>query len=237
MLKKIDAKVIKSIGVGHLSAVQIANKIGCGKTTVQYSLQKLFAARLVNRSNGRGREILYSLNKKTVNEARESRLIEVYSGKNLLQAYNSFLKLPKHSTIYSIQGLGAVNSIFKVLPADFIKKVHASYRRKGIILKGFSNERILGPINSIPKGMLESHIGRATGLKLIAGGDFLGPCEVFSTKYFLFLCNVSKKRALVIKDKDIAGLIHEVLRVSYESFEGTKTFDLNEYFRQRLPQY
>jgi hypothetical protein len=178
--------------------------------------------------------VFYVLNKKAVNSARESRLVEVFTGPQLVQAYKYLTEAPRQSVIYSIQGAEAIKNAFKILPEDLIKSAHRRYKRKNIILKGFTNKQSLSTMEGLDEEMVQSHIGRTVGLKLVEGDIFLGSCELLCIQSALLLINTAKKRAIVIKDKEVAYLLFEILSMLYNISDDIQVFSLNDYLKKLI---
>ena len=97
------------------------------------------------------------------------------------------------------------------------------------MMKGISNERILGSFDKLDKDMIKSHIGRAQGLKMFSDDKFLAPGEVMSTEKLLLLSNPKSRFALVIKDKGVTKTVNDILKALFELLGDNKTFDLNRY--------
>ena len=78
-----------------------------------------------------------------------------------------------------------------------------------------------------------------TALKFIEkrGIDLIIHCgdicsgEIMAVPDFVLLANLKSKRTIVIKDKNIAGIIYETLEMLFDAFEseGRGSFDLNRY--------
>lgn len=234
MLKQIDKQIIKTIGPRIFTASEIARKTGFNRTTLNYRLKILLAEKMISKSEAIGRKIFYSVNKKAVNEARESRLIEIYSGKNIMQAYKYFYEAPKHTIGYGVQGFDAIRNILKIIPADILKNVHKKQKNRNIILKGFANKKALSLLKDVSLEMNRSHAGRAIGIKLIEGDAFMGPCEAMSIQDTFLITDISKKRALVIREKTITKFLYEILSAFYDNSENMQIFKMNEYWESLI---
>lgn len=198
---KFDKQIIKALGREQLSATRISQRAKLGRTSVQYRLGKLLNSRLVSRLTLNKRKILYRVNKKAVNELKNTRIIEIFTGKQMVQGYEYFLQLPRYSFILGVQGLGAVQKIFKVLPTDFIKRAHAIQKRRNIIIKGFTNKKALSVFDGAETAMIKSHHGRTVGAKVVDGNIFLSSSEILSSENLLLVSNLAQKRVVVIKDE------------------------------------
>jgi hypothetical protein len=228
----LNRDILKALGARKLTAADIARKIGYPRTTIQFRLKGLLRERLISKSAYVGRKIFYSVNAKAVNEARGSRLIQIFTGTNIIHGYSDFVDAPKNSIIYSIQGAIAVKRILKALPTDFIKEAHRKFKRRGVILKGFANKKSLSMFSEIDTEMVKSHSGRSVGVKLIEGGIFEGPCELLCSMSSLLISDLEKRRAILLKDKDVVGLMFEILSLLYSSSEHIRVFSLNEYLNK-----
>jgi DNA-binding transcriptional ArsR family regulator len=231
---KIDKDIVRVLETDELSATSIARRSRYGRTTINYRLRKLQSARMVSRSKVVGKEVFYVLNKKAANSARESRLIEVFDGPQLVQAYKYLTEAPRQSVIYCIQGAGAIRNAFKILPAGLIKTTHHGYKRKNIILKGFANKQALSTMKELDEEMIQSHIGRTVGLKLVDGDILLGSCELFCLQSVILMVNTAKRRVIVIKDKEIASLLYEILSMLYDVSNDIQVFSLNDYLKKLI---
>lgn len=227
----VDKKIIQALGASRLNANSLSMRTGVGKTTIQYRLSKMLEFGLIHRFFVSDRKILYGVNKKAVNEARSSNIIEVFSGVHAIQAYRDFLEAPRQSTIYSIQGTEAIERLVKSLPHGFVEGAHSRQRRKNILLKGFVNENIKSFIKSWPAEMVKSHVGRTVGLKMVDGKILSGPCEILCTDSVIMLHNTEKNRVVVIKDKEISRFIYEIIGFLYDNLR-IPVFPLNEFLKK-----
>ncbi len=226
-----DKKIIQALGARRLNANSLSEKTSIGKTTIQYRLGKMLENGLIQRFVISERKILYGVNKKAVNEARSSNIIEVFSGAHAIQAYRDFLESPKQSTIYSIQGMEAIERLVKSLPQGFVAGAHNRQKRKNILLKGFVHENIRQTIKAWPSEIVKSHIGRTVGLKMVEGKILRGPCEMLCTESVIMFHNTDKKRVVVVKDKEISRFIYEIIGFMYDNLQ-IPVFPLNEYLKQ-----
>lgn len=224
----IDKKIISSLGASRLDAKSISKIAGIGKTTIQYRLIKMVKIRLVRKIIISNRKILYEVNKKAVNEARDSKILEVFSGVHAIQAYRDFLEIPRQHSIYSIQGTGALDTLIKYLPKKFIQNVHNRQKRKNILIKGFVNQNIQGLINEWPVEVINSHIGRTVGLKMVGGKILKGNVEILCTDSIVMFHNTKKKRVVVIKDNEISKFIFEIVEFLYNT-SNIPVLNLNDY--------
>jgi DNA-binding Lrp family transcriptional regulator len=223
-------KIINALKGKKLSVTDIAKASNLVRTTVQYRVKGLLEEKVISRSHIVGRRILYVLNKIAVNEARVSRLFEVFTGPNIQHAYRYFFDAPKNTTVYSVQGVEAVNRIINILPKDFLEEAHQKQKRRNIIIKGFSNRRVLPMLKEQNVQKLKSHIGRAVGLKFIDEDLLLGPCEILCIKSAFLIVDTKKKKALVFRDKTVTSFFYEILSIFYNNFEKVEVFRLNDFF-------
>jgi len=169
-----------------------------------------------------------------VNEARESRLIEIYSGKNIMQAYKYFYEAPKHTTVYSVQGFEAIHKLLQIFPTDILKNAHQKQKNRNIILKGFANRKALSVLQSVSPEINQSHEGRAVGVKLIDGDAFMGPCEILCSQHTFLIHDTAKKRVLVLREKTITKFLYEILSTFYDNSENMKIFKINDYWNELM---
>lgn len=229
---KIDTKIIDFLGNKKMNATKISKKLVLGRTTIQYRLQKLVREKVLHREKGFKHEVLYSINRNILNISGNSRQLGAFSDKNIIRAYKYITELPKDNVIYSIQGKEAVRNIFKILPNDFIKSAHSTYRRKRFIIKGIINKNTINDINGMDKEMAKSHIGRTVGLRLIDGNILNGPCELISCKSVFLISNTEDRKTFIIKDKNIVTFLYEIFAMLYETSDNIRIFNLNDYFKQ-----
>lgn len=230
LLKSIDKQVLKTIATKQLTVSEIARKTGFGRTTLNYRLKLLLKEKLISRSKIVGRRVFYSVNKKAVNEARESRLIEVFNGSNIVQAYKYFFEVPKNTFVYGVQGFDAIRKIIKTLPVDFLKNAHKKQKNRSVILKGFINKRALSILEDVSLEINQSHSGRTVGVKLVEGNVFMGPCEILCSQTTFLINDTAKKRALVLREKAITIFLYEIFSVFYDNSENVQVFKMNDYW-------
>jgi hypothetical protein len=96
------------------------------------------------------------------------------------------------------------------------------------------NKKVLDIFSKMDKDLIKSHIGRSLGIKLALQDKLLlGSGEIMAVPDFILLANPKSKRTIVIKDKNIAGIIYETLEMLFDAFEseGKGSFDLNKYLK------
>lgn len=224
----LDKKIIKALGASRLDAYSLSVKIGLGKTTTQYRLNKMVKLGLIERFFISDRKILYGTTKKAANEVHDSRLIEVFTGLNVTRAYESFIESRRKSSIYSVQGTGAIRLLLAGLPTKFIKEAHMRHKHKSVLIKGFVNENAKSVIQTMRPDLIKSHTGRTVGLKLVSGNVLRGDGEILCSKSAVMFHNTRKRRAIVIKDQEISEFIYEILDFSYNE-SSMPTFPLNDF--------
>lgn len=224
----IDKKIVKALGASRLNAYSLSQKIGLGKTTVQYRLNKMAKFGLIERFVISDRKITYGTTKKATNEIHDSRLVEVFTGANVTKAYESFIESRRQSSIYSVQGTSAIQLLLKDLPNKFVKEAHARYKHKSILIKGFINENAKAIIQNMRSDIVKSHTGRTVGLKLLNGNILRGDDEILCSKSAVMFHNARKRRAIVIKDRGISEFIYEILDFSYNEYN-VPIFPLNDF--------
>ena len=227
-LDDTDKKILKSLGKSPLHPSALARQTGLGRTTISYRLKRLGRLGLVRKST-MGRKSVWNI---VFRNDGINNYFKIYRSKDILKAYNQILDLPKHTIILSAQGTGAVEGEFKNLPPSFIQEAHRVFKRKKIILKGFSNKEALKSFFQIKQTLIKSHIGRSLGVKVFNDNKFSSDGEVMSTKYFLLLSNPKAKQVVVVKDPGITKLIHDILELLFELMEGTPNFDLNTHLEK-----
>jgi DNA-binding transcriptional ArsR family regulator len=228
-IDSLDSKILKIIGTEPMYPSEISRRLGVLRTTIQYRLGRLSDSGLVKK-NIEGRKSIWQPVYKNDHNKNHYR---VYKDKEIVQAYNQLLNLPKQTTILSIQGSDAAKSEFDNLPTLFIKEAHRVFKRRGIVMKGISNKKALGHFDKLNKDMIKSHIGRSQGLKIFSNDSFIAPGEIMSTENFLLLANPRAKFALVIKDKGVTKIVNDTLRLVFDLLDGEKFFDLNGWLRGR----
>lgn len=225
----LDNKILKLLGKEPLHPSEISRRLGVLRTTVHYRLNKLHHSGLAKKTT-RGRKSIWRPVYKNTHNKNQYR---VYRDKDIIQAYKQLLTLPRQTIILAVQGSDAAKSEFDNLPPLFIKEAHKTFKRKGIIMKGLSNEKLLEHFDKLSKEMINSHIGRPQGLKIFSDNKFLAPGEVMSTENFLLLSNPKSQFVLVVKDKGVAKIVNDTLKVLFEFLDGNKTFDLNHYLKTK----
>lgn len=225
----LDNRILKLLGKEPVHPSEISRKLGVLRTTIHYRLNRLYHAGLAKKTISGRKSIWHPIYKHTHNKNQ----YRVYKGRDIIQAYKQLLILPRQTVILSIQGSDAGKSQFDNLPPLFIKEAHRILKRKGIVMKGISNEKSLGVFDKLSGDMIKSHIGRAQGLKMFSDDRFLAPGEVMSTENFLLLSNPKSQFVLVLKDKGVTKIVNDTLKVLFELLDGDKTFDLNRYLKTK----
>lgn len=228
-IDEIDNKIIKLLDEKPLHPSEISRKLGILRTTIQYRLNRLHRAGLAKKTI-KGRKSIWQPIYKNAHNKNHYR---VYRGADIVRAYQQFLSLPRHTFILGVQGSEAARNEFNNLPPLFIKEAHKVFKRKGIIMKGISNEKCLGLFDELNKDMIKSHIGRTQGLKIFSDDKFLASGEIMSTEKLLLLSNPKSKFALVIKDEGITKIVNDTLKIIFGLLDDSKTFDLNRYLKTK----
>lgn len=222
--KKILSQLKKEAGYPSI----LAKQIGISRTTLTYRLIRLRKLGVVNRSIV-GRKSVYELN---FSEPDSKQSIKIYSGKEILNAYWKLTRLPKESLILQVQGRDAAKSAFENLPDYFIKKIHLAFKRRKMILKCLSNQESLTNFDSISKSLVESHIGRTFGVKILSN-KFFADGEIISADKLLLLTNPGKSKAIIIKDKGISKIVHDLLKLAFELLDSDPAFNLGAFLKNK----
>lgn len=227
-MNAIDRKIIQSLGVKGKTAQYISQKTGIGKTTVVYRLQKMVTSRLVRKETLSPRKILYFVNAKSVNEARDSRLYEEFSKSQMILAYRHLADLPKHSVIYGVQSVLAAKKSLEKFPKETIQQFHDLYKKKGLVLKGISNSKVAEVFSQVSYTLRTSHSGRTVAAKLISGDIFMGPCEVLSSRDFFIISNFQNMRSIVVKDHLVANFVYEIFALLFNVCPAERMFRIED---------
>lgn len=225
----LDNRILKLLGKEPVHPSEISRRLGVLRTTIHYRLNRLYHSGLAKKTT-RGRKSIWQPIYKNTHNKNHYR---VYRNRDIIQAYKQLLNLPRQTVILAVQGRDSAKGEFDNLPPLFIKEAHKILKRKGIIMKGISNEKSLELFNKLSEDMVKSHIGRAQGLKMFSDDRFLASGEVMSAEKFLLLSNPKSQFVLVVKDKGITKIINDTLKVLFELLDGEKTFDLNHYLRTK----
>jgi len=228
-LDKTDQKILKIISKKPSYLSEIARESSIWRTTIQYRLKRLEKIGLVKKNKKGIKSIWQRVYKKDWNK----NIFKIYTGKEIFNAYNHFLKLPKESVILAIQGVKAAEGELCGIPPSFIQMAHHNFKKRKIIIKSIINEEILNIFNLLKKEMIKSHIGRGTGIKIITHDKLLlGYGEIMATPKLTLLGNLLEKRVVLIKDKNIAQILYETLEILFDAFEEKGSFDLNKYLKE-----
>lgn len=229
--KDLDSKILNLLGKKPSYPSSIAKDLGFLRTSINYHLTNLEKNKLIKKEKI-GRKTIYSI----VYEKKGSKdLYKLYTGKDgLIQAYYQIFKLPKKSIILVIQGSESAKDELLNLPSNLIKESHKIVKKKNLIMKGISNKKILESLDSMKKDMMASHIGRTQSFRIVSDSKFLSSAEIFSTNKFILLSNPKNKKALIIKDKEIVKIINDTLSFIFEFMENYKTFDINNYLKNKI---
>jgi len=228
----LDNKILKLLGKEPTHPSEISRKLGVLRTTIHYRLNRLYHAGLARKTISGRKSIWRPIYKNTHNK----NYYRIYKDGDIIQAYKQLLILPRQTIILAIQGSDAAKSEFDSLSPLFIKEAHKIFKRRGIVMKGISNEKSLGLFDKLSRDMIKSHIGRAQGLKMFSDDKFLAPGEIMSTENFLLLVNPKSQYALVIKDRGVTKVVNDTLKVLFELLDGDKTFDLNRYLKTQVAE-
>ncbi len=229
-MDNLDNKILVLLGREAIYPSEISRKLGILRTTIQYRLSRLHRAGLVEK-NIIGRKSLW---RPVFRNTHNKNHYRIYKGGDIVQAYRQLLNLPSQSTILAVQGTGAAKSEFDNLPLLFIKEAHKILKRKGIIMKGISNEKSVKLFDNLNADIVRSHIGRPQGLKVFSDEKFTASGELMSTAEFLLLSNPKTKVALVIKDVGVTKIVNDAMKLLFELMEGSKNFDLNSYLKSKV---
>lgn len=227
-LDKKDNEILDLIWKKPLHTSELARQLGIKRTTLTYRLQRFVKSGFVE-STTSGRKSLYS---PKFNKTGAKNHFQIFKGREIASAYREFFDLPKNSIILSVQGSGAANAEMRNLPRSFITEAHRVFKKKGIILKGFSNEKAFKAFEKIEKPLIKSHIGRSLGIKVFNNNLFTCKGEIMVASKLLLLGNPEAKKVILIKDKEIVQVVYDVLTLLFELLEDTSTFDLNSYLKK-----
>src|SRR3989338_5089161 len=226
----LDARLLRLLGQRPLYPSEISRKLGVVRTTIQYRLGRLSKAGLTRKTISGRNSMWQPVYKKTHNK----NLYKFYRDRDYIQGYRELFSLPHGTLMLTIQGSEAARAQLNNknnMPSLFIKEAHRIFKRKGIAMKGISNDKALELFNKVDKDMIDSHIDRPLGLKMFANDKFIAPGEVMSTENFLLLANPKSCFVLIIKDKGITKIVNDALELLFGFLESHKTFDLNKYLR------
>jgi DNA-binding Lrp family transcriptional regulator len=227
----IDDKILRLLTHSPLHPSELARKSDLHRTTINYRLQRLEKRNLIKHTT-QGRKTIYSLDFKKAEKQNARKYVQEYSGENIIKAYRELLTVPRNSIILSAQGSGAVAGELTRLPHGFINEAHRIFKRKKILLKGFSNKKSLAAFDHISKELIRSHIGRSLGIKILDKDIFTGNGEILAAKNLFVLANPGAKKAIVVKEKEIARTLYDLMSVLFEFLEKTPGFDLNTYLKE-----
>jgi len=225
----LDKKILYLIGQKPQYPSEMARNLGIVRTTIQYRLKKLEQLNIVKSTKNGRQTIWFPIFKNDHNKNH----FRIYKKDEIIQAYNQLLNLPKHTNILAVQGNEAAKNEFTSLPALFIKQAHKTFKRKQIILKGITNEKVLNIFDDLDESLVKSHQGRTTGIKLFSENIFLSAGEIISTKNILLLANPKTKQVIVIKDRGITMIVYDTLHLMFDLLDNKKTFDLNYYLKTK----
>jgi len=231
-LDKIDNAILKLLSEESLHSSEISRRIKVLRTTVQYRLNRLSGLGLVKKTIY-GRKSIWKMIYKNKHNKNYYR---IYKGNDIVQAYRQLLNLPQNTLILVVQGSEAAKSELDNLPLLFIKEAHSVFKKKKIIMRGISNKKSLELFDKLEKDMIESHIGRPQGLKIFSNDKFLTAGEIMSTEKLLLFANPKLQTAVIIKDREMTQVIHDILRLIFELLDNDKTFDLNNYLKIKITQ-
>lgn len=228
-MDKTDNRILKLLGEKPSYPSEISKKLGILRTTINYRLSRLSEAGLVKKTIMGRKSIWKPIYKNEHNKNR----YRVYKDTDITQAYKQILTLPRHTQIFCIQGSEAAKNQFIKLPALFIKEAHRVFKRKGIVMRGISNQKCLGFFDCLNKDMIQSHIGRTQGIKMFSDDKFLSSGEIFSTEKFLLLSNLKSRFVIVFKDEEITTIVNNALKIMFDLLDNHKSFDLNNYLSSK----
>ncbi len=224
-----DTRIVRLLGDAPAHPSEISRRLGFSRTTVHYRLARLARAGLAKKTII-GRKSVWS----TAYPSRHNKNhYRAYAGDDIVQAYVQLLTLPRGTVVLAVQGADAAKGEFAFLPKAFIRDAHAAFKRRGIAMRGVSNEKVLKIFDALDSDMIRSHIGRPQGLKIFSDGKFLASGEIMSTERMLLLVNPTSRLAVVIKDKGIAKIANDLLSALFELLDGDKSFDLNRYLKEK----
>ena len=223
----VDEKIMDSLKENPAHPSILAKKLSLPRTTICYRLSRLAKHKIVSMKTN-GRKSLWHL---SASVPLSGGSITIYRGKDIEGAYTQLLTLPKGSIIMSIQCGGAVHGEIMSLSKSFIQKAHDVFKKKQIMLKGISNESAIRHLKNLNQRLIKSHIGRSVGLKLVSNKLFMSDGEIFVTDKFALISNPAQQIAIICKDDGIINAIKDTCTMLYDLLEDTKSFDINQYFK------
>ncbi|MEK7136499.1 MAG: winged helix-turn-helix domain-containing protein [Patescibacteria group bacterium] len=224
----LDRKIMSALHFTPLHSSALSRKIGESRTTIVYRLKRLSQHGYTKKTIV-GRKSVWTIVERKLGSKSH---IQIFKGTEMMTGYRQLFNLAPRTILLCAQGAGAVRGQFRNLPAPFIMNAHRVFKRKKITLKGLTNVTALKEFRHVGQTLLKSHLGRSLGVKIFNDHHLLQNSELMSAPDFLFIGNPVKKRVVILKDKDITGLIYEILSLLFELMEKGPNFDLNTYLKK-----
>lgn len=229
-----DKKIITKLAAGEQTTTALAQHCNLPLTSALYRLNRLKKTKLV-RSRKMGRQVFWS---PTKHAFAKPGITQTFVRHEVSHALTCIEKLPKGSVIFAIHGYREAIGDFDWIPTVALKKYHQTLRRKQIIIKGCQSKQTLNLVYSYTDDLLRSHLNRIGSIKVIISKDSMaGFGLIVVSKQFILVTNSRVKRAVVLRDTDIATLLHETFSMFFDvmsELESVKTVNLNELIQQEL---
>ncbi len=149
----------------------------------------------------------------------------------VLEAYEKILAAGKTERVFVIQGRQAPEAALKILPIEFVEKMHAGHKHKEIILEGIASEKSMAMFEQMSVRELRSHYGRLAVVYLIPDQYLNFDAEIFVFQDNIIIIQPAAKKALIIRDQNTAHALR--LLISFIEIHAQK-INVNEYIQELI---
>ncbi len=235
-----DSAILTVLGKRACNMLAIAQATDIHERTVAYRLHKLRKLGVVEVELSKGKQKVWRLSNPRRGRSPD---IEVYRGRyETARAQQIFWSTPKNAIIYWVSGYEYANLQNKSPVFDEVgRKSQATYRRRGVILKSIAHTKALEKFSEMlnPSAhFLEGRRKRSLATTFIhSRPSLLGPCAYAIAPHAIYITNVKKDFALVIREKAIVTLFYEMASLLYELVEyacDARFDDMNEVVERTL---
>ncbi len=223
-----DSAILVTLGKGEFNMRQLAIKTGLNHQTIAYRLRRLCDLSLVEEKPAKGNQKLWGL---SASRKHTKKNIETYYGNDIVRAYTIFHQIPRNSVVYTTEGYLFTELTNKRFIYEKVGiKAQGIYKKRQVILKCISAPQtpkdFVAHISPSGEFMQSLRKRSLVTTMLDSAPSLMGPCAYAIMPHAVFIANEEKRFAIVIKDKAVVTLMHEMARVFYNLLEYSRDAEL-----------
>lgn len=233
----LDVKAYREIEKKARTTAELARILKVSRTTLVYRLGKMESEhKIMIRKNAKGALLWFPVYDQSHGKAS----VSIYVGHTFVRAYTALWKLKKGSIVYAIYGKKSVRAELRHISRTFMLESQRRIRNRKIITKAIINQDAIAVLSTFNDELLKAHTNRSRGTCTYTSTQFFHSTgEVIVARSFILLIDVSKRRSVLIRNKEIASLTWDIAQLLFDLLEfsmPTKQFDIERVIQAILQQ-